>query len=253
MENEQEGIELETINPEEVEIPSTEEEIENEVETEGTTVETEVDEEKEQFRKSINYERNKRKAAERKSKELEARIKALEERTKEPVKSTEDELIESGVDESIAKSIAKAIDKKQDGLTKTTKEVADLKFQLKLKEISKEPEFKDIEDYSEDIKDFVDKGLSIEESYYALTGTNRTLNTKSEIERKLEKKLENKNARKEILGNKGKEGRAITSSKNKIKATAEEVQIAQLAGMSVEEYIATKNAYDISDYNKQKK
>lgn len=265
----QEGIEIETLNPEnegiyipdeDIETPETESE-ETEVEEEVTDTDvgdietkTDVDTDKELLKKGVNAERKRRKEAEKKNKELEARIKALEEANKTPTKTTLEELVENGVDESIAKTIAAAIDKKQEGSKKTEQELSDLKFKLSLSEASKK--YDDIEEYADEIKDLVDKGLTIEQSYYAITGgNNKTINTKSEIERKVEAKLENKQARKEILGNINSNVGTPNSSNNakQIKATAEEVAIAKAAGMSIEDYLAIKGMDNVKEYEQYSK
>lgn len=266
----QEGIEIETLNPEnegiyipdeDIETPETESE-ETEVEEEVTDTdvgdngtETDVDTDKELLKKGVNAERKRRKEAEKKNKELEARIKALEEANKTPTKTTAEELIENGVDESIAKTLAAAIDKKQEGSKKTEQELADLKFKYSLSEVSKKDGFDDIEEYADEIKDLVDKGLTIEQSYYAITGgNNKTINTKSEIERKVEAKLENKQARKEILGNiNSNVGTTNNSNNQKVKATAEEVAIAKAAGMSIEDYLAIKGMDNVKEYEQYSK
>lgn len=259
---EQEGIEIETLNPEndgifisndDIEVPETESE-ETEVE-EVRTHETDVDTDKELLKKGVNAERKRRKEAEKKNKELEARIKALEEAKQTPTKTTVEELIESGIDEDIAKTIAKAIDKKQENSKKTEKELAELKFKYSLSEVSKKNGFDDIEEYADEIKDLVDKGLTIEQSYYAITGGNlKSINTKSEIERKVEAKLENKQARKEILGNiNNSVGTTNNVNSQKVKATAEEVAIAKVAGMSIEEYLAIKGMDNVKEYEQYSK
>jgi hypothetical protein len=269
MANEQEGIDIETLNPENEGIYIPDEEIDTTVDTENETpevagnnvgdneTETTVDTDKENLKKGVNYERKLRKEAEKKNKELEARIKALEESNKTPEKTTLEELVESGIDEGIAKSIATAIDKKQEGSKQTEKELANLKFQLSLSETSKIPGFEDIADYADEIKTLVDKGLTIEQGYYALTGGRKTNNSNSEIERKLEAKLENKQARKEILGNINKNvGATVVQNKSKLQATAEEVAIAKAAGMSIEDYLAVKgidNVKEYAEYSKGKK
>lgn len=205
MEEELEGIELETVdlNSDVIELPNVEE---GEVETEETesnseTTETQVvDNEKESLKRGVNKERNLRKAAEKKNRELEERIKALEEANKTPQKTTVEELVENGVDENIAKSIAAAIDKKQDSNSELAKQLADVKFENSLTKKSKEEGFEDIIDYADEIKSLVDKGLTIEQSYYAVTYDKpKTKDTKSEIERKVEAKLQNNQARKQIL------------------------------------------------------
>lgn len=266
---EQEGIEIETLNPEnegillsneDVEIPETESESEEieveEVETEDSKTDTDVDTDKELLKKGVNAERKRRKEAEKKNKELEAKIKALEEANKTPQKTTVEELIESGIDEDIAKTLAKAIDKKQEGSKKTEQELADLKFKYSLSEVSKKDGFEDIEEYSDEIKELVDKGLTIEQSYYAVTGgNNKSINTKSEIERKVEAKLQNKQIRKEILGNINNSigTTNISNNNQKVKATAEEVAIAKAAGMSIEDYLAIKGMDNVKEYEQYSK
>lgn len=260
MDKEQEGIEIETLDPEnegiiipeETDVEDTVEES-NDADVTDTKTEDDTDVEKENLKKGVNYERKQRKSAEKKVKELEAKIKELEEANKTPEKTTLEELIESGVDESIAKSIATAIDKKQSNSKQTEKELADIKFKLSLSEASKNPDFSDIIDYSDEIKELVDKGLTIEQSYYALTGGKKSINTNSEIERKLEKKIENKQARKEILGNINNSGTSVNSNAKQIKATAEEIAIAKAAGMSIEDYLAVKSMDNVKEYTEYSK
>lgn len=260
MEDELEGIELETVNPDVdgIVLPDIEnEEVEVETpETEEPEIEAnDTENEKELLKKSLNKERKSRKEAEKKAKSLEARILALEEASKTPEKTTVDELIENGVDESIAKSIAQAIDKKSNTDAATKQELADLRFKMSLTDKSKEEGFEDILDYADEIKILVDKGLTLEQSYYATTynRTPRNANTKSEIERKLEAKMQNNKARREILGNNISSNSGVANnSGKKIIATAAEKAIAAAAGMTVEDYIAMRDMDSVKDYNSYK-
>lgn len=96
MEQEQEGIELETVDPieEGIRLPAMEEVTEgNEKEEAEVPSEVSIDEEKESLKRGVNNERHLRKMAEKKNRELEARIKALEE-AKLPEKTVLDELVE---------------------------------------------------------------------------------------------------------------------------------------------------------------
>lgn len=252
MEELQEGVEITEVNSNNngIQLPE-----ENSTQTNVDDNTSKTDNVDDKGTQIYNKERRLRKEAERKNRELEARIKALEEANKKPEKSTLDELVESGIDEDIAKSIASAIDKKQAGTKKTEQEVQDLKFQLQLEKTSKEPGFEDIVDYTDEIKDLTNKGLTVKQSYYALTG-GQSSNTNREIARKLETKLENKQARQEILGGLNKPGTTVTASKPKIQATAEEVAIAKAAGMSIDEYKAVQaldNVKDYTEYEKSKK
>lgn len=253
MENEQEGINLEAVNlgtDDTITLPGVEETTEP-VEPEKVEKEHTIDEEKENLKKGVNYERKLRKEAEKKNKELEARLTALENASKVPEKTTLDELVENGVDESIAKSIASAIDKKQEGSQKVEKELSDMKFKYELSEKSKESNFSDIMEFEDEIKAFVDKGLTIEQAYYALNYDKaKSINTKSEIERKVEAKLQNNQDRKEILGNiNSNAGGVIHNDKDNPKASANEIAMAKLAGMDINDYLAAKNADSIRQYD----
>lgn len=266
MEEEQEGIDLEAVdlgNDEGITLPATEE-VEEDVEkpvdertpqgnnTENNT-DSDIDEEKEALKRGVNKERKARKEAEKKNKELEARIAALEQKTQTPVKSTLDELIENGVDESIAKSIASAIDKKQSNSSKVEQELADMKFKLELTEKSKDSNFSDIMEYEDEVKELVGKGLTIEQAYHALSyDKEKTINTKSEIERKVEAKLQNNQARKEILGNINSNSGNAIHNEDKPKATSAEIAAARMAGMDINDYLAAKNADSIKQYEEYK-
>lgn len=226
----------------------------DDVNTEPTEVEDEEQEdEKSEKEKSLerglNKERQKRKEAQKKAKELEERIKALEEANKKSEKTTLDTLIESGVEEGIAKSIASAIDNKKDNSKKLEEEIAELRFEKDLTAKSKEEGFEDIEEYADEIKELVDKGLSIEQAYYATSYNKpKTVNTKREIERKLEAKMQNNNAKKQILGNTNSNVGASSNSNHKVNLSKEEYAVARAAGMSPEDYAAVKGMGSIKDY-----
>lgn len=268
MENEQEGINLETVNlnaDEGIRLPVEEETIDNNTETNSTESNdnteneentNEVDEEKENLKKGVNFERKKRKEAEKKNKELEARIVALEQANKPAEKSTLDELLEAGVDESIAKAIVTGIDKKQADNKKVEKELADLKFQNALLEKSRDKNFENIMDQADEVKELVDKGLSIEQAYYALNYTKlkeEPQNTKSEIQRKVEAKMQNNQERKEILNNANSNAGGAVNNSNTPKASSAELAMARLAGMSIEDYLAAKNSDNIKAYTEYEK
>ncbi len=256
---EQNGIDLGAVNipndegtislPNQEDIENQEDSLENNSQEENNQNNNLIDKDKENLKKGVNYERKLRKEAEKKNKELEEKIKALENNT--PKKTTVDKLIEDGIDESVAKSIAEAIDDRQENqeTIQIKKELADMKFKLALSEKAKEDDFSDIQEHEDEIKELVDKGLSIEQAYFATTYKKST-NTNSEIERKVEAKMLNNQARKEILGNLNSSEEISQTDKNKPKATANEIAMANLAGISVEEYLAAKNSNSINQYNK---
>lgn len=257
MEEEQEGIALETVDfdNEGIVLPNVEEEevdtetIDTETETETTT---ETDEEKESLKRALNAERKARKKAEKANSAFEARLKALEEKNTPAEKTTYDDLIESGIDENIAKSIANAIDKKKSDNSDLAKELADVKFEAAITKKSKEEGFEDIEEYSDEIKDLVNKGLSLEQSYYAVSYNKpKSQDTKSEIERKVEAKMQNTQARKEILGNYNSNSGTIANSKqNKLNISSEERAMAAMSGLTAEEYVAIRDMDSVKEYKK---
>ena len=255
MENEQEGIELETVDLENegIVLPNVEEEVDTETNDTETVTETttEIDEEKESLKRALNAERKARKKAEKENNAFEARLKALEEANKTPEKTTFDTLIESGIEEDIAKSIANAIDSKQSNNKELERKLADTNFEIALTKKSRETGFEDIAEYSDEIKELVDKGLTLEQSYYAVTYDKpKTNDTKSEIERKYEAKMQNNQARKEILGNYNSNSGAATSSKTKVNISNEEKAIAVMSGLTPEEYAAIRDMDNVKDYNK---
>ena len=256
MENEQEGIELGTVDLENdgIVLPNVNDEVETETEQDtetSTETNTEIDEEKESLKRALNAERKARKKAEKENNAFEARLRALEEANKTPEKTTLDTLLESGIDESVAKSIATAIDSKRTDNSNLTKELADVKFEASLAKKSKEEGFEDIADYSEEIRDLVDKGLTLEQSYYAVTyNKSKTNDTKSEIERKVEAKMQNNQARKEILGNYNSNSGSVANNSKKIELTPEERAMATMAGLTAEEFAAYRDMESAKDYNK---
>lgn len=229
---------------EEVEETTEETEVEESVTDDTTETEEENDEEedfadKESLLKALNKERKLRKEAEKK-----AKIKKQEEK----IKSAYDELIESGVDENIAKTISKIA---QEPMQK----LQNMEFENALLKLSKKTGFEDVEDYAEDIKSFVDKGLTIEQAYYALTGGKKSKTTKAEIQRQVESKLMNKAKRDNAL-NIDTSGSTKADVKEEVKYSAEEIAIARASGMSIEEYIAYRDINSVNDdyeYRKKRK
>lgn len=246
MEFEQDGVELETVNTENEEtvvLPVVEdEEIE---ETETTKPSTEIDDEKESLKRAINAERSERK-------KLEKELKRLKEEANKPKeKTTFETLSDGGIDEEVARTLADVIDKKKPNNSNLENELADLKFESSIAKKSKEEGFEDIANYSDEIRELYDKGLTLEQSYYAVAFSKpKTKDTKSEIERKVEARLQNNQARKEILGNYNNNIGSNTNSKGRTNLSSEEIAIASMSGLSPEEYEAIKKMDNVADYNK---
>lgn len=272
MNNEQEGINLEEVianTGEGIELPVIDNEENNLEDTNNNASENVVeqdnqvtdsqslqgDDQKANLQKGVNYERKLRKAAEKENKELKEQLaKLAQNQDNTPEKNTLDELLESGVDLTIAKSISAAIDKKNKSSEQIKQELSDVKFKLELSEKSKESSFSDILEHEDEIKSLVDKGLTIEQAYYAVNYPNAIQNTNKEIEKKIEAKIQNNQTRKNILGNvNSNAGNAIQDSENKPKATAEEIAICKMAGIDIKDYLAAKNSDSINQYNNYNK
>lgn len=244
MEEEQEGVLIENSNEEGIELPivdDNEEVVEQEEkateENNNGSEETE-DFDKEALLKALNAERKQRKQLQ----------KQLKENNKSTItkKSTYDTLIEQGVDKELAKTLSDAIEKPDD-------RVADLQFSNDLLRVSRKPGFEDIEDYAEEIRPFVDKGLTIEQAYYAATGElKKSSNTKSEIRRELEAKMKNQKLKSSILDIDTNSTAAETKTK-KVQYSQLELAAAKAAGISIEEYKAFQKLSNVNDYENYKK
>jgi len=242
MEEELEGVIIDNPEAEGIEIPQVdleEEEIQDEdtgSNEDNSVIEDAGTSEIESLKRALNAERKQRK-------ELQKQLKNASKAEK--VKSTYDTLVEKGVDEELAKTLAEAIDKPDDRVSK-------LQFDNDLIRVSKNPEFADIEDYADEIKSLVDKGISIEQSYYAVTGgRKKEINTKSEIKRELEAKMRNQKQKAEILDI-DTSSDVVDTKANKLKYSLTELAIAKAAGMTIEEYKAIQGLSSTRDYEKYK-
>ena len=251
MNEELDGVELINSSEEEIVLPSVnvddvddEEQEEMDTDTQEDYEEDEEQETQEEktetkeslLEKALNAQR-------RENKQLKKEIKAM--KKKATTKSTYDTLIEQGVEEELARTLSNAIEKPDD-------RIADLQFNSDLLRVSKKPEFADIEDYSDEVRALVDKGLTIEQSYYAVTGgKKKSSNTRSDIKRELEAKMKNHKQRADILD--------IDTSSNvykpegeRINATPAEVAAAKLAGLTIREYKAIQKIASAKEYEKYK-
>lgn len=252
MDEDQEGIVLEGNSDEGIVLPEVEENEGTEQE-DNTEVGTEQDQEDEteeqedeeadksakekQLLSALNEERKKRKALEKQLKSKKTETNAY------------DELVKAGVDEDLAKTLANVV-------ARPSKDVEELRVENQILKLSKQDGFEGIEEYTDEIKDFVDKGLTIEQAYYACSGGKKTSkNTDAEMQRKYEAKMRNKQAKKEIL-NIEPTGGSPKIVEKKQNYSPLEAAAANAAGMSIEEYLAYRdmdNANDYEKYSKSKK
>ena len=229
---EQEGLE----DNQEVEETKTEE---TEQVEESETEEEEVEEEQEIDYKAL-YE-----AEQEKRNNLQKALNAERKMKKAPKKeesSTYKQLVASGVDETIAKTLAETSDKSRD-------EIEELKFNLAISKASKKSGFENIEDYAEEIRPFVDKGLSVEQAYYVATGERQSGNTKAEIQRTIEAKMRNQKIKNKVQK---VDTTGSARKSDSVKPSSLDITLARKFGMSIEEYQAFKGIDSQADYQKFK-
>lgn len=230
---EQEGLEDNQEKVEETETEETEEVEESETEEEEVEEEQEIDykalyeaeqEKRNNLQKALNAERKMKKAP------------------KKEESSTYKQLVASGVDETIAKTLAETSDKAR-------ADVEELKFNLAISETSKKSGFEDIGEYVEEIRPFVDKGLSVEQAYYVATGERQKGNTKAEIQRQIEAKMRNQKIKNKVQK---VDTTGSASAKETNKPSSLDVKMAKAFGMSIEDYEAFKGVESQADYQKIK-
>lgn len=242
MENEE--IELDDILDEQEGVEDTQEteEVTEAEETEAEETETEEEVEEEEEQEEVDYKALYEKEQEKRN-NLQKALNAERKMRKTPKKesTTYKQLVASGVDETIAKTLAETSDKSRD-------ELDELKFELSLSKASKKNGFEDIESYAEEIRPYVDKGLTVEQAYYVATGE-KSRNTKAEIQRQVEAKIKNQKIKNKVQ-HVDTTGSASVKSSNK--PSSLDIKLAKAFGMSMEEYEAYKGIESQADYNKFK-
>lgn len=236
---EAEGVELPDVDLEDTEPQVTEDNVGEEVD-DVNDINADVKEEKtskeSELMKALNAERAERKRLQKENKAL---------KSKKQGTSTYDTLIKEGVSESLAKTLAEAIDRPGE-----SERVAELEFTTALVKTSKKEEFADIEEFAEDIRPLVDKGLTMEQAYYAVTGgLKKSHNTKSEITREVEAKLRNQKEKAKILDIDTNTS-VVEPKERRLKYTTTELAAAKMAGISIEEYKAMQGISSTKEYER---
>ena len=243
---------------EEVEETSNEAEEEEEEAQEEETDETEPDEEKVEEKpkdnrtKALTAERARRKEAERKLKELEAKLdaekvaKENEDRISKEREAYKKKMLEGDlVDEEVAD---KLLDVFGEDIIKTKianqarAEAED--FDKELSELKKDDLFMDADVYKPQIKELMNKGLSMEEAYFASVGKTRFSQMKKDMEVEIEQKLLNNNEKTSKID----VGHAEAKSEvKKGKYTKREQEIANETGLSVQDVKKRSGMFELED------
>ena len=157
-------------------------------------------------------------------------------------------IAESGLDTDAVEAFKKLTEKNID------QKYVDKKFRnLEFKELAKENP--DILDYQEELEGYADRtGLSVEEAYYAKFGKSKLQQSIADIERQVEQRivasLKKKGAMKfDTTSN----GEVDSTPKSKSVLSADERQIAKLAGLSEKEYALFKNVKTVDRLDKIQK
>lgn len=243
---------------EEVEETSNEAEEEEEEAQEEETDETEPDEEKVEEKpkdnrtKALTAERARRKEAERKLKELEAKLdaekvaKENEDKISKEREAYKRKMLEGDlVDEEVAD---KLLDVFGEDIIKTKianqarAEAED--FDKELSELKKDDLFMDADVYKPQIKEFMSKGLTMEEAYFASLSRARVSQLKKDMEVEIEQKLLNNNEKTSKID----VGHAEAKSEvKKGKYTKREQEIANETGLSVQDVKKRSGMFELED------
>ena len=243
---------------EEVEETSNEAEEEEEEAQEEETDETEPDEEKVEEKpkdnrtKALTAERARRKEAERKLKELEAKLdaekvaKENEDKISKEREAYKRKMLEGDlVDEEVAD---KLLDVFGEDIIKTKianqarAEAED--FDKELSELKKDDLFMDADVYKPQIKEFMSKGLTMEEAYFASLSRARVAQLKKDMEVEIEQKLLNNNEKTSKID----VGHAEAKSEvKKGKYTKREQEIANETGLSVQDVKKRSGMFELED------
>lgn len=247
--------------------PTDEDDVEEteEVEEEAEEVEEKVPEEeaeqpdeevqekpKDNKSQALTAERARRKAAEKELKELKAKLdaeklaKTQEDRVAKEREAYKKKILEGDlVDEEVAEKLLDVFGDdiiKNKIATQTRLEAED--FEQKLSELKKDELFMDADVYKPQIKELMDKGLSMEEAYFASVGKSRFTQMRKDMEVELEQKLLNNNRKADEIdiGHAEEKGAIKRGS-----YTKREQEIAKETGLPVAEVHKRSGMFSIED------
>ena len=255
----EEASELEETSKDVTEKTDEETEENTKTETEETKAErnegeeTEAEEpKKDKYRQALDSERAKRKNAERKLKELQAEIeksknlKQNEERVKTEKESLKQKLMQDDmIDEDVADRLINTLgeDLIKQKIRNETKE-AEENFEKEFKEFSNDEMFYDAEDYKDEIKALMNKGLSMKSAYFALAGEDKVANIRKDLEVEIEQKLLNNSNKAEKVNVGHEESKDETK---RTKYTKKEQEYANELGMDIKEVHKRLNATTLDE------
>lgn len=216
---------------------------------------------KDQKTQALDAERARRKAAEKELKELKAKLdqektkeedeKAFNER-KEAIrkKLLEKDVMDEEVADTILSALGEDLIKTQIENERTAKE---LSFEQELSKLKEDELFMDADAYKPQIKELMDKGLTVRQAYMASISDAKFLQMKKDLEVEIEQKILNSAKKADMVdvGHAEEKGGAAT---NRGKYTKREQEIAKETGLTIEEvhkrYMRPNETISIDDIEK---
>lgn len=223
------------------EIDNTETNVEETDEEETTDEEGEKEEpKKDKNRQILDSERAKRKNAEKKLRELQAEMDKIKnaKQNEEKIQSEKDSLKaklmqDDMIDEEVAERLINTIgeDLIKQRIQNEAKE-AEASFDREFNEFSKDEMYYDAEEYKDEIKALMSKGLSMKSAYFALAGENKMASIRKDLEVEIEQKLLNNTNKAEKVNVGHEESKDETK---RTRYTKREQEIANELGMDIKE------------------
>ena len=188
----------EATNDEKSNVDETKDEQTEETEDKGEK-ETKEDKPKDKNIQALDSERARRKKAEAKMKELEAEIAKMKNSKEDEAKINsesenlkkellEGELLDEEIADKLVKTFGKGLIEQKIKNERFEKEEA---FNKEFKQLTEDEMFYDAEEYKEEIKGLMEKGLSMKGAYFALAGENKMASIRKDLEVEIEQKLLN--------------------------------------------------------------
>lgn len=243
--------ETEEVETSEEEAEETEEEVTEETEEKSDETKTE-EPQKDNKTQALTAERARRKAAEKELKELKAQLdadklaKANEDKVQKEREAYKKKMLEGDlVDEEVADKLLEVFG---DDIIKTKiatqARAEEENFDKELSELKKDELFMDADVYKPQIKEFMSKGLSMEEAYFASLSRARISQMKKDMRTEIEQKLLNNDDKlsKVDVGH--------AEAKSEVKRgtyTKREQEIARETGLNVSEVKKRSGMFELED------
>lgn len=215
------------------------EELENK---ETTNNEVNLQDELNKIKASLNYERSERKR-------LEKELKASKEDDTKAIEAEEARIRaklangKSALSDDVIDDIMGAIGKEQ---AKANVRNAKQNIERDILELKRNPEYIDVEEYGDEIRELMRNGLSAERAYWAVAGATKLSNSKAKATKEEEKEQHQKETRERA--NQGYVDTKPAGEEKKEQYSARERAMAQILGKSVEEVHArNKNVLTLSE------